>query len=128
MRIGVLTLAEIEQLDWAQQLGFRSMEWVQFDSSPAGPNQADWKPFAEMIAAEAKARDIRISAIAALYRNPLDPRQSEEARAAFNGRSMSLHTLVSKRWLDFQAPSSKPSSMNAVGISFTNRSRIICRS
>ena len=84
MRIGVLTLAEIEQLDWARQLGFRSMEWVRFDTSPAGPGQPEWKLFAETIAAGAKARDIRISAIAALYRNPLDPRQSEEARATFH--------------------------------------------
>jgi sugar phosphate isomerase/epimerase len=83
MRIGILGLAESEQLQWLQRAGFHSMEWVRFDTSPAGPSETDWKSFAEQIAAEAKDRDIRISAIAALYRNPLDPRQSEYAKAAF---------------------------------------------
>ena len=83
MRIGVLTSGEARELDWAQSLGFRSIEWMRFPDSPAGPGHADWKPFAEMFAAEAKARDIRISAIGALYQNPLDPPQTEYARGVF---------------------------------------------
>ena len=122
----VLTLAEIEQLDWAPTTGFRAPERVQFDASPAD-RVRPIETVAEMIAAEAKARTFvflpspRFIVIPSILGNP----KRREPR--FNGRSMSLHTLVSKRWLDFQVPSSKPSSMNAVGISFTNRSRIICR-
>jgi sugar phosphate isomerase/epimerase len=81
MRVGVLVRGELDQLDWAQRLGFRAVEWVRFDSSPA--LGADWKPFAEQFAAAAKQRGIRISAIAAQYRNPLDPKQTESARASF---------------------------------------------
>ncbi len=84
MRIGVLTRGEVAELDWAKRLGFRSIEWVGFAESPAGPDHPDWKPFAAKLAAEAKARDIRISAIAALYQNPLDPKQSVHARAVFH--------------------------------------------
>ena len=83
MRIGVVTRGQVQDLDWAQRLGFRSMEWMGFHDGPAGPNHADWKRFAEKFAAEAKARDIRISAIGALYHNPLDPKQTEFARAVF---------------------------------------------
>ncbi len=83
MRIGFLTDASVGRLDWAQQNGFGSIEWNQFEGSPAGPNHPDWKPFAEHFAAEARSRNIRISAIAALYKNPLNPRQSEFARATF---------------------------------------------
>ena len=83
MRIGVVTRGEVEDLDRAQRLGFRSIEWMRFQDSPAGPNSTDWKPFAEKFAGEAKARDIRISAIGALYQNPLDPKQTEFARAVF---------------------------------------------
>jgi sugar phosphate isomerase/epimerase len=81
MRIGVLVRADFDELDRARRLGFRSVEWIQFDSSPAvGP---DWKPFAGQIAAAAKERGLRLSAIGAQYRNPLDPRQTESARATF---------------------------------------------
>src|SRR2546421_285456 len=83
MRIGVVTRGEVEDLDRAQRLGFRSIEWMRFQDSPAGPNSTDWQPFAEKFAAEAKARDIRISAIGAHYQNPLDPKQTEFARAVF---------------------------------------------
>src|SRR5438876_12307807 len=83
MRIGVVTRGQVQDLDWAQRLGFRSMEWMGFHDGPAGPNHADWKQFAEKFASEAKARDIRISAIGALYQNPLDPKQTEFARAVF---------------------------------------------
>ena len=87
MRVGVLTGGQAEDLSWAQRLGFRSIEWMQFHDGPARPNHADWKPFAERFAAEAKARDIRISAIGALYQNPLDPKQSDFARAVFRRAS-----------------------------------------
>src|SRR5437763_2579387 len=83
MRIGVVTRGQVQDLDWAQRLGFRSMEWMGFHDGPAGPNHADWKPHAEKFAAEARARDIRISAIGALYQNPLAPDQSDFARAVF---------------------------------------------
>ena len=83
MRIGVLTQGTVEDLSWAQRLGFRSIEWMRFHDSPAGPSQAEWKPFAEQLAAEAKAREIRVSAIGAYYQNPLDPKQTEFARAVF---------------------------------------------
>jgi sugar phosphate isomerase/epimerase len=80
MRIGVL-FAEMKELDWAAKLGFRSVEWMRFADSPAAPPHADWKPFAEKLRAECQSRDIRISAIGAFYRNPLDRRQSENAAA-----------------------------------------------
>ncbi len=82
MRAGVLCRG-LAELDWAQRLGFRSIQWLRFAESPAAPPQAEWKPFAEKIAAETKTRDIRISAIGALYKNPLDPKQTEFARAVF---------------------------------------------
>ena len=83
MRVGVLARGEIGQLDWAQRLGFRSIEWVRFDASLAGPQHVEWKPYAEQILAEARARDLRVSAIGALYGNPLDPPQTDFARATF---------------------------------------------
>lgn len=83
MRIGVLTGGSVEDLARAQRLGFRSIEWMGFHDSPAGPGRDDWKAFADMLAAEARARDIRVSAIGALYQNPLDPPQTEFARAVF---------------------------------------------
>ncbi len=83
MRIGLLTDANAERLDWAAQNGFGSFEWMRFEDSPAGPSHADWRPFAEQFAGEARARNLRISAIGALYRNPLDPAQSVSARATF---------------------------------------------
>jgi sugar phosphate isomerase/epimerase len=84
MRIGFLTDAEGGRLDWAQQHGFGSIGWNRFETSGAGPNAQDWKPFAEHFAGEARSRNIRISAIGALYKNPLDPAQSEFARAVFH--------------------------------------------
>lgn len=78
-----MTDASIPRLEWARQNGFGSIAWNRFETWPVGATEADWKPFAEEFAAEARARDIRISAIGALYKNPLDPRQSEYARAMF---------------------------------------------
>jgi len=82
MRVGVLC-GGLEELEWVQTLGFRSMQWMRFAQSPAAPPHADWKPFAEKFAAEAARRGVRLSAIGALYGNPLDPRQTESARAVF---------------------------------------------
>ena len=83
MRVGVLTRGEMDELKWAHRLGFRSVEWIRFEESLCSVEHADWKPFAERLAHEAEALGIRISAIGALYRNPLDPRQSKFARATF---------------------------------------------
>ena len=82
MRIGVLS-SGIEELQWVQRLGFRAIQWVRFAESPAAPPHDDWKLFAERVASEFRARHIRISAIGALYQNPLDPKQTESARAVF---------------------------------------------
>lgn len=78
-----MATAEKASFDLAQRVGLRSFEWVRFETSPAGPNSTDWRPFVRDLAAELKQRDIRLTAIAALYRNPLDPRQSEYARRCF---------------------------------------------
>jgi len=82
MRIGVLSRGS-EELDWLQKLGFRSMQWVGFAESPAAPPQNDWKPFVEKFAAETERRGVRVSAIGALYKNPLDPKQTDSACAVF---------------------------------------------
>lgn len=84
MRIGFLTGASLTQLEWARQNGFGSLEWMAFERSAAAPPNADWKPFAEEFAAAARERDLRLSAIGALYKNPLDPAQTEHARAVFH--------------------------------------------
>jgi sugar phosphate isomerase/epimerase len=83
MRIGILTRGETAELDRAQRLGFSSIEWVRFAECLAGPDHTDWKPFADEFFHEAKSRGIRISAIGALYENPLDPKQTERAKAVF---------------------------------------------
>ena len=83
MRIGFMTEATVERLDWARNNGFGCIAWNRFESSPAGPAVADWRPAADEIAAAARDRGIRLSNIGALYRNPLDPRQSGHARAVF---------------------------------------------
>jgi sugar phosphate isomerase/epimerase len=82
MRVGVL-IGRIEELDWLRGLGFRATEWMGFHRSPAAPPHADWKAHAEKFAAEAERRGVRVSAIGAYYQNPLDPRQTESARAIF---------------------------------------------
>src|SRR5436190_19769896 len=83
MRIGFLTDADIKRLDWAKENGFGSIGWNRFETSGAGPQVENWRPFAEEFAAEAKSRHVRISAIGALYKNPLDPAQSEFSRSVF---------------------------------------------
>jgi sugar phosphate isomerase/epimerase len=59
------------------------MQWMRFADSPADPSHEDWKPFAEKFASEARERTIRVSTIGALYKNPLDPKQTDAARAIF---------------------------------------------
>ena len=83
MRIGVLERVDCEGLDRVRRMGFSSMEWVGFADGPCGVALSDWEPHARSIAAEAQIRDIRISAIAVLYANPLHPDQTEYARATF---------------------------------------------
>lgn len=46
-------------------------------------DRSNWKPFADELAAKAKELDIRISALGAYYKNPLDPRQTDYARDTF---------------------------------------------
>ncbi len=75
--------ADLARLDAVASNGFRSLEWMAFDRSPAAPPNHDWKPFAEQFAAAARDRGLRLSAIGALYRNPLDPAQTESARGVF---------------------------------------------
>ena len=83
MRIGFLTDSSISRLDWAKQHGFGSIAWNRFDTSGAAPQHRDWHSFAETFASAAKERNVRISSIGALYKNPLDPEQTEHARAVF---------------------------------------------
>src|SRR5256885_3531344 len=83
MRVGVLARGEVDEIKWAHRLGFHSIEWIRFEESECSLEHAEWKPFAERLAQEAQSLGIRISAIGALYRNPLDPKQSKFARATF---------------------------------------------
>ena len=83
MRIGFVTEADVGRLEWARKNGFGSIEWMRFDASFAAARNEIWRPFVDRFAAEANIRNLRISAIGALYRNPLDPAQSESARAVF---------------------------------------------
>ena len=83
MRIGLITDADLGRLDWAREHGFGSIAWNRFEVSGAGPHEQNWGAFADWLAGETDRRNLRISAIGALYRNPLDPAQSEFARSAF---------------------------------------------
>ncbi len=76
----MLARCDPAELDKVQELGFRCFEWVRFEDSPCGTKNADWKSAANQVGDEAKRRDLRISAIAAWYRNTLDPKQSDTAR------------------------------------------------
>jgi len=83
MRIGVLSAAESSELKSAHRLGLRSVQWMRFEASPAGRDGASSPSaleFATQFAAEARSLGIRISAIGAYYRNPLDPKQTDFAR------------------------------------------------
>ncbi len=81
MRVGML--GKIDELSSLADLGMRSIGWMRFAESVCGPGKDDWQAKARDIAAEAKTRDIRISAIGALYANPLDPKQTDHARVTF---------------------------------------------
>src|SRR5688572_3378137 len=93
MRIGFLTDASVEQLAWAKQNGFGSISWMGFAKSFAAPGKDRWREDSEQFAAKVKARKIRISAIGALYQNPLDPAQSDFARAVFH-RAIDVAALI----------------------------------
>jgi sugar phosphate isomerase/epimerase len=82
MRIGMLC-GGLAELDSVRRLGFAATQWMRFAESPAAPPHADWKGHATEFQAEANIHDIRISAIGAYYRNPLDPKQTELARGIF---------------------------------------------
>jgi sugar phosphate isomerase/epimerase len=96
MRIGFLTDATVAALDWAQQNGFGAISWMRFAESFAGPGQERWREAAERFAADAKTRNLRISAIGALYQNPLDPAQSDYARSVFH-RAIDVAALIGVR-------------------------------
>ncbi len=83
MRVGVLCRSEIADLEWAHRLGFRSVGMLRFAESLMAPHYQNWHPIAEQLSAEAKRRDLRISALGAYYKNPLDPAQTDFARAIF---------------------------------------------
>src|SRR6516162_1992196 len=83
MRIGFIVEAQESRLEWGHQNGFGSVAWNLFETSGAGPHEPNWKPFAEQFNQAARARNLRISAIDAHYKNPLDPEQSEFARSVF---------------------------------------------
>jgi sugar phosphate isomerase/epimerase len=80
MRLGMLARGEPAELDKVQRLGFRCFEWVRFEDGPCGTKNPDWKSAATALGEEAKKRDLRITAIAAWYRNTLDPKQIDTAR------------------------------------------------
>jgi len=96
MRIGFLTHATVEALEWAKQNGFGSISWMRFADSFAGPGKERWREDAERFAVEAKARNIRVSAIGALYHNPLDPAQTDYARTVFQ-RAIDVAALIGVR-------------------------------
>jgi sugar phosphate isomerase/epimerase len=80
MRLGMLARCDAADLDLVQRLGFRCLEWVRFEESPCGSRNADWKSAADAVGEDVQRRGLRISAIAAWYRNALDPKQTDEAR------------------------------------------------
>src|SRR5262245_24362219 len=96
MRVGVLLAADSAELKSAHRLGFRSLEWMRFEASPAAAERGDWKTFATQFAAEAHALGLRISAIGALYRNPLDPKQTDFARRIFH-RAIEVASAIGVR-------------------------------
>lgn len=83
MRIGFLSNLDVGRLEWAAQNKFGCIEWIGFERSACGPENKQWQKPAEQFAAEAAKRNLRISAVGAIYGNPLDPKQTEFGRAAF---------------------------------------------
>ena len=114
MRIGLLIAARSQELKFAHRLGFRSLEWMAFDSSPAASDEKDWKAFATEFAAEANALDLRISAIGALYRNPLDLAQTESARKILR-RAIEVASLIGVRTVSGFAGAVIEPTLNARG-------------
>jgi sugar phosphate isomerase/epimerase len=96
MRIGFTTDAEVELLEWAKQNGFGSIAWMRFDQSFAAPERKRWREDSLQFADEAKARGIRISAIGAFYRNPLDPTQTARARELWH-RAIDVASIIGVR-------------------------------
>lgn len=84
MRIGMLARGEPGELDQVHRLGLRCFQWARFDESPCGPQNPRWQDAANQLRDETAKRDLRISAIAAFYRNPLDPRQTDTAQRILN--------------------------------------------
>ena len=82
MRVGVLSRG-LDELDWVAKLGFKSTGWLRFFQSPAADPQADWKSYVDKYKDAAGSRGIRVSAIGALYKNPLDPKQTDYSREVF---------------------------------------------
>ena len=93
MKIGFTTDAETEVLEWAKQNGFGSIAWMRFDQSFAAPGKENWRGDSLRFAEEAKARNIRISAIGAFYRNALDPAQTSRAREVLR-RAIDVASLI----------------------------------
>jgi sugar phosphate isomerase/epimerase len=84
MRIGLLTRVEPGELAWIRQLGLGSTGWMGFARSPVATDADNWQRHADEVGARAAAHGVRISAIGALYQNPLDPRQTGYARDVFH--------------------------------------------
>jgi sugar phosphate isomerase/epimerase len=80
MRLGMLSRADNESLDFVQRLGFRCFEWVRIEESPCASHNPDWRREADALREQTNHRDLRISAIAVWYRNALDPKQTDDAR------------------------------------------------
>jgi sugar phosphate isomerase/epimerase len=76
-------LARIDELAYAAKLKMGSLAWIRFSDSVCGPEKKDWQARAQELKDEAQQLGIRISAIGALYANPLDPEQTEDALATF---------------------------------------------
>src|ERR1043165_9459538 len=114
MRIGFLTEATVEALDWAKQNGFGSISWMRFADSFAGPGKGRWREDAERFAAEAQARNVRVSAIGALYQNPLDPAQTDHARTVFH-RAVDVAALIGVKTVSGIAGAVIETTLNARG-------------
>ncbi len=96
MRVGVLLRGEPQQIEWAARLGFRSCEWIRFAEAGPGLIERDWQGPAEELAHQAKESGVRISAIGALYENPLYPPEQERAARIFR-RAIELASHIGVR-------------------------------
>lgn len=96
MKIGFTTDAEFEVLDWAAQHGFGAIAWMRFDLSFAAPEKPRWREDSQRFAEHARSRGIRISALGAFYRNPLDPTQTARAQELWR-RAIDVAALLGVR-------------------------------